>query len=354
MTNNWSIDVDAKQIEEGAQCRCPFLHLHIFINGMQAHLQVHPTTGEVTGKFKKQSKNNLLAEINPMGMDFDSKKKVKTELIYHKGHPPGVEFAPMPPLTDACNMPASMEVHDEKPGVKPEVIMGIDFGKPLEKANITVIESPTFDNPFYKLWNAPMFDEDLYKVLAEAAQAHREQLRDDGVPYITHPVGVALILATHGLRSYNHIAGALLHDIIEDTTWVYDDVLQCAGVEVADIVQLLTKDGGTSHAVYYKNLKQNSIARQIKIADRIYNLNTMKYAWDSDKAERYIGYTENDYEGWGFDDPYLGKELRRAVDAAIDWFVVSLTCPNCGSPTRKPAKGNHFCDNCKTNYHEEM
>ena len=56
-----------------------------------------------------------------------------------------------------------------------------------------------------------------------ARDAHREQVRRSGEPYITHPVGVALVLADLGLDDVT-IAAALLHDAVEDTTVTKDDI----------------------------------------------------------------------------------------------------------------------------------
>lgn len=287
MTNSWNIDVEEGTIEPGNQCRCPRLHLFINVAGMEGHVEVNPANGEIKGKFKKP-----LKELNPMEMNFDSKQKPKFEYIAG--------------------------------GDLPKEFMAIDPAI-LNKENIVTLQTPTIDNPFYKLWTAPMFDEQLYRVIAAAALAHKDQFRDDGVPYITHPFGVAMILATHGLRSYNHIAAAIMHDIIEDTHWVRDDVCQCAGADVAEIVELLSKDDiGETYAEYYQALREHSVARQIKIADRIHNLRSMIDAWDGDKASRYVSYTLRDYTPWGFTDKYLGAELKKAVKMAVDWYGMEI------------------------------
>jgi guanosine-3',5'-bis(diphosphate) 3'-pyrophosphohydrolase len=77
-----------------------------------------------------------------------------------------------------------------------------------------------------------------------AARAHLHQVRRDGVtPYAAHPLRVALTLAcVFGETDETILAAAALHDVIEDTTLDYDDLLAGFGREVADIVAALTKD----------------------------------------------------------------------------------------------------------------
>ena len=67
-----------------------------------------------------------------------------------------------------------------------------------------------------------------------AREAHREQVRRSGEPYITHPVGVALVLADLGLDDVT-IAAALLHDAVEDTTVTKDDIERELGLSLIHI-----------------------------------------------------------------------------------------------------------------------
>src|SRR5215813_11004098 len=73
-----------------------------------------------------------------------------------------------------------------------------------------------------------------------ARDAHVEQVRRSGEPYITHPLGVALILADLGLDDVT-LAAALLHDAVEDTSVTEDDIDRLLGHEVAHIVDGVTK-----------------------------------------------------------------------------------------------------------------
>src|SRR4051812_8421340 len=72
-----------------------------------------------------------------------------------------------------------------------------------------------------------------------ARNAHREQVRRSGEPYITHPLGVALILADLGLDDVT-LSAALLHDAVEDTSVTATEIEQLVGPEVAAIVEGVT------------------------------------------------------------------------------------------------------------------
>ena len=80
----------------------------------------------------------------------------------------------------------------------------------------------------------------LSKAFNFAIEAHKNQKRVSGVPYVVHPVAVADILAELKLDSATIITG-LLHDTIEDTKATYDIVLKEFGKEVADLVDGVTK-----------------------------------------------------------------------------------------------------------------
>ena len=82
--------------------------------------------------------------------------------------------------------------------------------------------------------------ETLTKAYNFALEAHRNQKRDEGSPYISHPVAVANILTELKLDSATITTG-LLHDTVEDTGATYDSVKKEFGKEVADLVDGVTK-----------------------------------------------------------------------------------------------------------------
>jgi len=118
-----------------------------------------------------------------------------------------------------------------------------------------------------------------------ARVAHAEQVRRSGEPYIAHPLGVAMILADLGLDDVT-IAGALLHDAIEDTTITLEDLEQRFGTEIAAIVDGVTKldrlHFDSKEAQQAATLRKMLVAMAsdirvllIKLADRLHNMRTI-------------------------------------------------------------------------------
>jgi (p)ppGpp synthase/HD superfamily hydrolase len=105
-----------------------------------------------------------------------------------------------------------------------------------------------------------------------AHMAHTGQFRKDGKTlYFTHVDGVARSVQP---QTPENIAAAYLHDVIEDTMYSSKD-LDNLGMsrEVVEAVLLLTKFDHEPYEVYLKRIKNNPIARAVKIADMKYNLN---------------------------------------------------------------------------------
>ena len=141
------------------------------------------------------------------------------------------------------------------------------------------------------------FNQDaLSKAYNFAVEAHKNQKRDEGIPYISHPVAVANILTELKLDSATITTG-LLHDTVEDTKATYDSVKNEFGKEVADLV-----DGVTKISALEEKAVENSKAENfrklilatskdirvllVKLADRLHNMRTIHYVKDEDKKIR--------------------------------------------------------------------
>lgn len=118
-----------------------------------------------------------------------------------------------------------------------------------------------------------------------ARDAHEEQTRSSGEPYITHPVAVACIIAEMKL-DHEAVMAALLHDVIEDTPYTEEQLANEFGSSVADIVQGVSKldklKFRTRQEAQVENFRKMILAMTkdirvvlIKLADRTHNMRTL-------------------------------------------------------------------------------
>ncbi|MFI3324584.1 MAG: bifunctional (p)ppGpp synthetase/guanosine-3',5'-bis(diphosphate) 3'-pyrophosphohydrolase [Clostridia bacterium] len=123
-----------------------------------------------------------------------------------------------------------------------------------------------------------------YKI---ADDAHKSQLRHSGEPYVIHPISVACILVEMGMDNQSIISG-LLHDVVEDTDMTLKDIQNLFGVEVAKLIDGLTKIGkieySTREELQAENIRKMLMAMAedirviiIKFADRMHNLATLEF-----------------------------------------------------------------------------
>ena len=147
-----------------------------------------------------------------------------------------------------------------------------------------------------KSYNKFLNHSSLNKAFKFAIDAHKNQKRDEGVPYIIHPVAVAKILTDLKLDSATITTG-LLHDTIEDTKVTYDKVKKEFGEEVANLVEGVTKisalEDRASSDSKAENFRKLIIATSkdirvllVKLADRLHNMRTIKFVKNKDKIIR--------------------------------------------------------------------
>lgn len=125
------------------------------------------------------------------------------------------------------------------------------------------------------------------KAYETAHNAHTGQLRVSGEEYIHHPLGVAKILADMQIDAVT-ISAALLHDVVEDTTYTLDELEKMFSKEIATLVDGVTK----LNRIEYKSKEEQQLENYrkmflamakdirvvlIKLADRLHNMRTLKY-----------------------------------------------------------------------------
>ena len=137
----------------------------------------------------------------------------------------------------------------------------------------------------------------IQKAYKIAAQAHKDQKRKSGEPYIIHPLCVAIILADLELDKETIVAG-LLHDAVEDTWMTCDEITREFGPEVALLVDGVTKIGQLSYSKDKVELQAESLRKMflamakdirvilIKLADRLHNMRTLQYMTPEKQKEK--------------------------------------------------------------------
>ncbi|WP_028257114.1 RelA/SpoT family protein [Veillonella montpellierensis] len=136
---------------------------------------------------------------------------------------------------------------------------------------------------------------EIIRAFELADKAHATQFRASGEPYIMHPLAVATILAHLQIDDTTLIA-ALLHDVVEDTTYTTEDIKSLFGEEVAFLVDGVTKlnqfQYHTKEEQQMENYRKMILAMAkdvrvvvIKLADRLHNMRTLKHM-RSDKQKR--------------------------------------------------------------------
>lgn len=173
-------------------------------------------------------------------------------------------------------------------------------GQPLSE-NLTLIGELCTELEAYL---EPQQVEEVYRAYLVGARAHEGQSRVSGEPYISHPVAVARILSQMRMDA-NCIIAAILHDVIEDTPTLKENLVDEFGEEVAELVDGVSKltqiDFRSRAEAQAENFRKMMLAMVkdirviiIKLADRLHNMRTLD-AMPPDKRRRIAQETMDIY-----------------------------------------------------------
>ena len=139
------------------------------------------------------------------------------------------------------------------------------------------------------------------KAMNIAYCAHEGQMDQNGVPYIFHPIHLA-----EQMEDEITCTVALLHDVVEDTDVSLDDLMAEFPAEVTDAVACLTHASGVNYFDYVRKIKENPIAKKVKLADLAHNS-------DPDRASAGKPIDEKKIKMWH--DKYAkAKEILESED----------------------------------------
>ena len=174
--------------------------------------------------------------------------------------------------------------------------------------------------------------EDLQRIkdaYALAAEAHKDQKRNTGEPYIVHPIAVANIAAEELELDANTVIAAFLHDVAEDTSYTVEDIRERFGDDVAFLVDVVTKRKKHN----YEYTKQVDNYRQIlesvhydirallvQLSDRLHNMRTLD-SMRPDKQMKIAGETDFFYA------PLAGRLGLYHVKTELENLSFRFRCP---------------------------
>jgi GTP pyrophosphokinase len=164
-----------------------------------------------------------------------------------------------------------------------------------------------------------------------AMQAHGSQLRDNGDPYITHPVAVADILAGYRLDTSSIITG-LLHDVIEDTPVTLAEVERRFGPQISGLIDGVTKltrlELNSDRTKQAENFRKLVLAMSrdirvllVKLADRLHNMRTLHFVEREDRRRRIANETMEIYA------PLAGRIGMDAVKTELQTLAFAQLDP---------------------------
>ena len=112
-----------------------------------------------------------------------------------------------------------------------------------------------------------IYTDNTKKAMKLCFKAHKDQVDKSGMPYVFHPFHVAEQMTDEVTTIV-----ALLHDVVEDTDYTLEDIAaEGFGKEILEAVALMTHEDDIPYLDYVAKLKENPIARAVKLADLAHN-----------------------------------------------------------------------------------
>ncbi len=133
-----------------------------------------------------------------------------------------------------------------------------------------------------------IYTEQTKKALKLCFEAHKEQVDKSGMPYVFHPFHLA-----EQMQTEETTVVALLHDLIEDTDYTIEDLTSMGfGKNITDAIALMTHADNVAYMDYVRKIKNNPIAKAVKLADLKHNSDLTRLDVVDEKAlnrrEKYL------------------------------------------------------------------
>lgn len=111
-----------------------------------------------------------------------------------------------------------------------------------------------------------IYTQSTIKAMKIAYDAHNGQLDKSGVPYIFHPIHLA-----EQMQNEDECIVAILHDVVEDTNITFEELEKEFSSTVIEALKLLTHEASVEYMDYIRKIKDNPIAKVVKLADLHHN-----------------------------------------------------------------------------------
>lgn len=129
-----------------------------------------------------------------------------------------------------------------------------------------------------------IYTDNTKKAMKLCFEAHKDQVDKSGMPYVFHPFHVA-----EQMKDEVTTIVALLHDVVEDTDYTLDDIAAMGfGQDVVEALTLMTHDKSVPYLDYVAKIKDNPVARAVKLADLAHNSDPTRLYVINEKARERL------------------------------------------------------------------